>query len=185
MMVLSLIDPVGSNFIKDFPAQNAKNLDDIDAYAGQCLRTQALIAFTPQLTADTTNPTLGTGGTISGYYYRIFDQIYLWGDFRFGTAGINAGSGIYNIVLPFTINDLLGGDVLPGRAPVVGVASLWDNNSNAGKLPLNVEMRTPNTLMFNTRINSGIGARHLTNGGYITWDFQDGLNWSARFQRSP
>lgn len=184
-MVLSLISPVGGNFIKDFPGQNAINCDRIDAYAGPCLRTQPLVQFTPILKAVTTDPVLGTGGTNTGYYYKIFDQIYMWGDFRYG-SGFNAGSGIYIIELPFTISDFIGGDTsIIGKSQVVGNGSVWDNDLNAGKLPVTVQMRTFTQLQFGTRMNSGIGARHLTHSGYITWAQGDGLNWAARFKRVP
>lgn len=184
-MPATITDPAPSNFIKDFPALHAVNMDSIDNYAGPCLRSQALRPYTPILHAATTDPVLGTGGFISGYYYQIWDQIYLWGEFRFGTASINAGSGIYTITLPFTVNSILGGNILPGKSPVVGVGSVWDNSANSGKLPVNVELQSSNVLQFNLRINSGIGTRHLTDSGYITWDINDGLSWSARFQRQP
>src|SRR4051812_7433600 len=116
-MPLTLISPVGSNFIKDFPDQNASNCDEIDVYAGPCLTSHALRSVSPVVSATVTPPTLGTGGFSNAYYYQIFDQIYMWGEWRFGTAGIAVGSGIYTLTLPFNVASNLGGNINPGFAP--------------------------------------------------------------------
>src|SRR3954462_14655862 len=99
-MVLALQTPTGPSFVKDWPAQNTVNCDLIDGYAGPCLTTNPLLDYVPVLTASVTDPTLGTGGILVGKYYKIFDQIYVWGEFRFGT-GATIGSGVYRISLPF------------------------------------------------------------------------------------
>jgi hypothetical protein len=57
--------------------------------------------YTPTLTATTTNPTLGTSSSTSGKWCRIGDFVFATGDIRFGTAGTAAGSGTYQISLPF------------------------------------------------------------------------------------
>lgn len=184
-MVLSLITPQGSNFIKDFPGQNTVNLDRIDNYAGPCLRTQPVQSFTPSLTASTTAPNLGVGGFNKGFFYEIFDQIYMWGEFRFGTSGFSAGSGIYTVQIPFDVQTTLGTSITPGNTPNVGNASLFDSSSNAGRLPMTVHLNTTNTLFFATKMNNGIGTRLLIDSGYITWAANDGVSWQARFQRIP
>lgn len=61
----------------------------------------AWTAWTPALTAVTTNPTLGTGGATSGQYCKIGRLVTGWGYILFGTAGTNAGSGSYAVSLPF------------------------------------------------------------------------------------
>src|SRR5260370_37137024 len=96
-MVLSLQTPAGINFIKDWSSQNAVNCDLMDAYAGP----YAIQTYVPILTAVTTNPVLGSTGTITGFYYRLFDQIYTWGEFKFNGTGSNKGAGTYIITLPF------------------------------------------------------------------------------------
>lgn len=57
--------------------------------------------YTPTLTGSVTNPTLGTGSSTSGKWCRIGDFVFATGDIRFGTAGTAAGSGNYQISLPF------------------------------------------------------------------------------------
>lgn len=57
-------------------------------------------AWTPALTAATTNPTLGTGGTAVGRYVAIGNAVTGWGRITFGASGTNAGSGTYSLSLP-------------------------------------------------------------------------------------
>lgn len=184
-MVLSLVDPLGSNFLKDWPGQNAVNCDQIDDFAGaQCLRTHLLGTYTPILSATTTAPTLGTGNNISGYYYKIFDQIWTWGHFRFG-SGFNAGSGVYTITLPFKAKTLIPITVNLGGTPIVGNANIWDDSSSGigGRQPASVQLRTDQTIMFGIRMNSGALAREVTNTVPFTWAVDDGIKWMARYQR--
>ncbi len=57
--------------------------------------------YSVALTASTTNPTLGTGGSIVGNWCYV-DAKVVWVDIyaQFGTSGTNAGSGQYRISLP-------------------------------------------------------------------------------------
>lgn len=186
-MVISLITPQGSNFIKDWPAQNAHNSDQIDNYAGPCLTSHPLQTYTPILKADTTDPVLGTGGLAGarGWYYEIWDQIYTWGEFRFGTSGISAGMGLYYVTLPFPVNNLLGYTNTPGTAPVVGSASTYDADNNATRLPMTCHIRAADQLFFGLRFNSGFAFRELRETGYVSWAINDGVSWFATYQRSP
>ena len=59
-------------------------------------------SYTPALTASTTNPTLGTGGGTTGAYLEVGKLIVGWFNITFGTAGTNAGSGVYTVSLPAT-----------------------------------------------------------------------------------
>ena len=184
-MTVSLITPGSSNFIKDWPGQNAHNMDEIDEYAGPCLTSHPLQSYTPILKADTTDPVLGTNGFIRGHYYTIFDQVYTWGEFRFGTAGINAGMGLYYVTLPFPVNNLLGYTNTPASAPIVGSASAFDADNNANRLPMTCHIRASNQLFFGLRFNSGFAFRELRETGYVPWAINDGATWFARYQRTP
>jgi hypothetical protein len=184
-MALSLTSPIGSDFLKDFPGIHRVNSDQIDNYAGPCLPGTPLQSFTPALTATTTAPTLGVGGVIRGFYYEIFDQIYTWGEFRFGTSGIAVGSGTYCINLPFTVSSVIAPSVVLGSAPVLGNGATFDASSIFGSLPLSVHLRTSSQIFFGIKINAGTGNRELRESGYVTWAINDGVSWSARFQRSP
>jgi len=184
-MVLDLSSPVGADFLEDFPSMNALNCDSIDAAAGPCLTSHPLQTYNPVLKADTTDPVLGTNGYIRGFYYSIWDQIYTWGEFRFGTAAINVGNGLYYVTLPFPVNNQIGYTNTPGSAPVVGSACTYDDSSNAGRLPLTTHIRAADQLFFGIRMNSGFAFRELRETGYVSWAINDGVSWFARYQRAP
>lgn len=57
-------------------------------------------AYTPALTAATTNPTLGTGSSATGSYLQVGKFVVATGRIAFGTSGVAAGSGRYSISLP-------------------------------------------------------------------------------------
>lgn len=185
-MVLSLISPVSSNFIKDWPAQNEVNCDRIDEFAGaQCLTGHPLGLYTPVLSASVTAPTIGTGaGAIQGYYYKIFDQIWVWAYFRFGT-GFNAGSGVYSMSLPFTAKTLnIQPNVTMGGGPIVGEGFVWDDSSSPARQPVSVQLRTTTTVQFGLRMTSGAVTRDMTNIAPITWAQDDSFKFFARYQRA-
>src|SRR5882724_946511 len=184
-MTLDLGDHVGSNFIKDFPGQNAVNMDKIDNYAGTlALRTDPLGTYTPNVSADTTPPTLGTGGFAKGWYYLIFDQVFVYAEFRFGTAGIANGNGIYTMSLPFPANTLMGASNTPGRAITIGDGQIFDFSSNAGRVPLTVHLKNSTDVLFGIKMQSGSSFRELREAGSgITWAVQDGISFSAQYQR--
>lgn len=59
-------------------------------------------AWTPTLTASTTNPTLGTGSSRVGRYGQVNKIVTGYGKITFGTAGTAAGSGFYSVTVPLT-----------------------------------------------------------------------------------
>lgn len=187
-MVLPLISPVGSNFIKDFPAQNAVNLDAIDSYAGPSLITHPLTAYTPILHARDAgpDPVLGTGGVIQGFYYRIFDLIYTWGEFRFGTAGTSFGTGVYTITIPFPADDgIVSANATSARGAVVGDGLLWDDSTDGGKRQLIAQLRTNTEVQFQVGNGVGGGFELVNSGGPITWAINDGMSWWLTYKRLP
>lgn len=185
-MTLNLISPMGSDFLKNFSGQNAVNMDTIDLVAGPCLTNDALFTSVPNVLGDTTNPTLGTAGYAKGWYYLIFDQVYFFGEFRFGTAGINIGQGLYSITLPVPANSIIPFSNTPGKSSIVGTAQMWDQSSSAGRQSLTVHLRNANEIFFGIKIQSGSGFRELREAGSgITWAVQDGVSWSCKYQRVP
>lgn len=179
-MVLPLVTPVGSNFIKNFPGQNAINCGLIDTYANASGIAQPLQSFSPLLEATTTNPVLGTGAINHAYFYKIFDQVYMWGEWRWGTSGTNFGSGIYTLALPFSVAALMPVSANFDSSPIVGSGCTFDVASNVGRLNLSVHLRTNAKLQFGVRINSGATNRELRETGYFTFANQCGVSWNAR-----
>jgi hypothetical protein len=182
-MVLSLGNPVGSNFLKDFPAQNETNLNAIDDYAGPCLVTDALGTYIPNITSSGTQPVLGTGGASVGYYYQIFDQIWTWGQFRFGTSGTTFGTGSYFVSLPFEVNSLVAISSTLGASPTIGNGYLWDASGGAGVFPVSVHLNDSNNMVFGIKNDSAAGSRAVTSTNLITFANSDGISWSASYQR--
>lgn len=179
-MALPLVTPTGSSFIKDWPNQNEVTCDLLDAFTGPSLTTHPLQSYTPQLLATTTNPTLGTGGFIRGFYYKIFNQIFTWGEFRFGTASINAGTGIWSITLPFAANTLIGANDTPARGQLLGSGLVWDDSSGSTRQPVITQLRTSTEMEFGTIM--GTGNDLVTATTPITWAINDGMFWNARYQ---
>lgn len=64
------------------------------------LQLAAWTAWTPALTASTTNPTLGTGSTASGRMIRLGSLVIASFEIWFGTSGSAAGAGVYYISQP-------------------------------------------------------------------------------------
>ncbi len=181
-MVLSLIDPLGSNFLKDFPGQNLINLDKIDAAAGPSLATQPLRSFVPTfIGGGGLNPYIGTDGVNIAYYYKIWDHVYAWGEVIFG-AGWTVGLGTYILELPFEYDSFLNLGSGISSSPVVGQGWVQDASSSAGRLPLTVHQRETNRLMFGVRLESSAINRDLRDSGYITWAQGDGFIWNAQFK---
>jgi hypothetical protein len=183
MMALSLTSPVGSDFLKDFPGQNAVNCDLIDAYAGPCLTSDALQSYTPALTAATTSPNLGAG-SVTGKFYQIWDQIFVWAQFRFG-AGFSAGSGTYIMTLPFSVDSTIGPSTTNGASPVLGNGNVWDASTISGRTGVTVALRDINTVHFQIRYGSGSTTKNVDESGPIVWATGDGVTWAARFKRLP
>lgn len=181
---ITLNSPVGSNFIKDWPALNATNCDIIDDAAGPCLVGQPLTPYTPVLKGTTTDPVLGTNGILHGFFYRAWDQIYCWGEFRFGTAGINIGSGVYTVSIPAAADgSLIGSTSFPGGGSVVGNGIVWDASTDSGKRPLVAQLRDNFTLQF-MHPTGDSGSELINSGSPVTWTFSDGVSWSVAYKRA-
>lgn len=103
----------------------------------------AFIAWTPVLTASTTNPTLGTGSSQTGVYMRIGRLIFAQGRILWGTGG-TAGSGTYAISVPVNgtaagfasggVSSRIGGFIIPGLGMAIPASastmSFYPGNSN-------------------------------------------------------
>ncbi len=105
--------------------------------AVEAIETQlvgAFTSYTPTLTASTTNPTLGTGSSATGYYKRLGHRVEGYASIQFGSAGVAAGSGYYGLLLP----------VEPvNRTQVIGIGYLVDNSDNARFLIASAAVSTP------------------------------------------
>lgn len=105
--------------------QNGANCDTIDAL----FRHTSTHTWTPTWTADTTNPTLGSGGFVSGKYIRLFPKMLIGYIQLFtGGAGFATGSGLYQLTPPATLAPELA--LLHNFIPI-GKYYLHDNDTVA------------------------------------------------------
>lgn len=94
----------------------------------------AWTSYTPVLTADTTSPTLGTGGTAVGAYTQIGKTVFYNFRFTFGSSGVAAGSGLYRVSVPVVPAYTVGGSVAGSTLYMFdnSAATMW----NAGFMQL-------------------------------------------------
>lgn len=83
-------------------------------------------AWTPALTAATTNPTLGTGSSAQGRYYQSGKHVVAYGSINFGTSGVAEGSGNYIISLPVAMRTPVNND-----GNMVGQGYIFDSSTSA------------------------------------------------------
>ena len=82
-----------------------------------------VMAYTPILTAVTTDPTLGTGSSSIGYYSLVGTTVTAWATIEFGTSSA-AGSGELRFSLPLPATAPYGADGFP-----VGVATVFTSGT--------------------------------------------------------
>lgn len=186
-MPLPLITPVGSNFLKDWPAQNATNCDLFDAAAGRCLTTHTLNTYTPKWTASTTDPVMGINSVQLGYYYLVFDMVFVFVEMRLGTSGALRGLGAYTITLPFKSKAIVreaGGGTLP-----IGEGQAYSNATPAVRQPALVLLQGPlgstglDVVQFALKMGSVGSGRLVTESAPFTFNSSDGIMFSAHYQR--
>lgn len=78
--------------------------------------------WTPAVTADSGDPTLGSGSSVLGRYIQIGKLVFAYGRISFGTSGVAAGTGTYEINYPVAA-------ATPG-VMCWGSAILLDNSAN-------------------------------------------------------
>ena len=91
------------------------------------------IAWQPQLFAATTAPTMGTGASLTGHYFRVGQTVIAWFDITFGTV-MAQGTGTYFVRVPWPLespNTSTGGTigmwrgvVAPGSNVVEGMMAV-------------------------------------------------------------
>jgi hypothetical protein len=105
--------------------------------AVEAIETQivgAYTTYTPTLTGSTTDPTLGSGSSVSGFYKRLGRWVRGKAVITFGSSGTNAGSGDYGLLLP----------VEPVNRPhAIGIGYLVDYSDNVRFLVASAAVSPP------------------------------------------
>ena len=147
--------------------------------AVEAIETQlvgAYDAYTPTLTASTTNPTLGSGSSATGYYKRLGHRVEGYASILFGSAGVAAGSGYYGLLLP----------VEPVNRPhAIGIGYLVDYSDNVRFLVASAAVSPPlwaaNTSKAVIVVSNAAGAGFATGANPVgaaapwTWAENDQL----------
>lgn len=163
--------------ILGLPYPGPSNTADVPYYLQQLAETVevnfgAWVAYTPVLTASTTNPTLGTGSSAVGRYRQFGKTVLCRGEFRFGTSGISAGSGQYSMSLPVPGNFAIAGAII-GSAGMSPTSSVW-----APCIPFHQSASlvyfwgpaTSTSAGYTGVGNAGVLGSAFTTNGIIRWD---------------
>jgi hypothetical protein len=127
--------------------------------------------YTSTLTAVTTNPTLGTGGSANGRYTLFGGKFCtVRGSIVFGTSGTNAGSGQYLIALPFAASTGITGGVPNTGAGVVRCAG------GLNVTTCFISSGSSNLAMLTT------GGNNVASGAPGAWTINDYLSFTITYE---
>lgn len=149
--------------------------------AGQTLPASKLVAlaetstYEPVLSADTTNPDLGTFGNATGEWYRTGRWLRVVFDFQFGTSGVSNGSGIYRVSMP---PGMPPPQQALGRRGVFGVASLRDEGTSWRHYPIFASSPGSNEELVVMGNESGV---IVTESFPWTWGTEDYLHGELHY----
>ena len=130
-------------------------------------------SHTPVLTSTGTNPALGSGNVAAGKYTLWGGKWCTYrGTIRFGTSGVNAGSGQYLISLPVASATALGAGV-----DDVGAGLVSDSPTN------NIIQATFYIAGSGVTTMSGFASNaQITSTGPWTWSASDYMSWTITYE---
>lgn len=159
-----------------------------DPYAGKhvdadwAYYTSVSNAYAAALTATTTNPNLGADGTSVGSYHRSGHLITGFAQFFFSGAGLSAGSGAYEIALPFNADtSVLVASTLVGAGAQIGAGFLRDSDTSANHEIVNVQLASASAVRL---IRSGSNGA-VTNATPIAWATGDRIVINFSYVADP
>lgn len=113
-------------------------------------------AFTPALTATTSNPTLGSGSIAYGRYkVQASGLVEGQGQISFGSSGTAAGSGNYLVSLPSAAK----APQSPQTSVIVGSGWLYDSSGDTSE-PFILRYSTSTTALLIYSGSASTGAAH-------------------------
>lgn len=128
--------------------------------------------YTPSLTAATSNPVLGTGGSTAGRFILIGKLLFVQMSVTFGTSGVSEGSGTYLLSLPVSITT-----AATNRGFGVG---RWVHDSTEVGVDLIANDST--TVVFSRRGTTTTTDDLVSNSSPFTWDASDSFQGSGVFE---
>jgi hypothetical protein len=169
------IDPVSTELARNWPAQNAHNLDFFDTATGSPL----VQTYNPSLSGTVTSPNLGAGGTATGTYFRLLDVVWVWVDFIFSGAGVDEGEGLYVVNLPVPANLSLAIIDNAGRGTIIGSGQLFDSSASSNRQTCAVQLREQSQVYFPREALNA--TRVIDHDTPFVWADSDRLSFSARY----
>ena len=124
--------------------------------------------YTPALTASTTNPTLGTGSSVSGRYGQVNKIVCGQGQINFGTAGVAAGSGLYFVSLPIQAQS---------SGKVIGQFQFYDSSAFAVYIGTLISDTVFRSLMYYNN-----PASVTSNAAPFTWAANDFIRYTFQYE---
>ena len=126
-------------------------------------------AFTTGLNAATTQPTLGTGSSVSGSWLQVGKLVHYRVSIISGSSGTVPGSGTYQFGLPVTpaVTNLspVGQIVISDTTTVIGIGHVaWDSGTTAHAYVIGTTGGT--SLVTHTLFNVANNRRYLVTGSY-------------------
>lgn len=132
--------------------------------------------YTPTLTASVTNPTLGTGSSVYGEYLQDGNWVHCRGTIKFGTSGINAGSGGYLISLPTASVDARD----QATSIQGGVVFVCAGSTTEGFATFGTGGTTVNIRYVNAAFNGSLIT--VTNAAPGAWTANDKITWNISYR---
>jgi hypothetical protein len=136
---------------------------------------------TPTLTASTTNPTLGTGSVQWGRYCKVGTTVVYQGLVKFGTSGINVGSGTYWFSLP--VAAATGTHPLGRRLVGAGLAT---DSSNGNAIPARAWIFDSEAATKFRLYGQNIAADQYSTVAFNTanyaWAINDSFEWHITYE---
>lgn len=149
----------------------------IEEVAAEAVGTPgAWSTYTPALTATTTNPTLGTGGSFetTGRYEQVGKTVRFSIIVRFGTAGVAAGSGSFRVSLPVAARSVPLGSL--SSTVIEGGGYVQDDNAG---LHYHV---VPELITTTTVALIRDGAAAVTHNAPFAWAASDSIRISGTYE---
>lgn len=131
-------------------------------------------SYSPALTADVSNPSLGSEGFIQGHWLRTLTRkVDVWVEGALAGSGANVGSGSWSISLPFEVDT--GVHRVGSLAAIPSIIGYGRIRVPSGGTPLNViaVCWTPLTTLFYATTDSGsIGSSDVNTSTTFEFKFE-------------
>lgn len=131
-------------------------------------------SYTPVLTATTTNPTLGSGSSQVGAYTAIGKIIVGYGTITFGTSGVNAGSGEYQVTFPKDCPEFF--------SSALGISYINDSSLSDIYVASFFQSIGDNANQARLRLREGESGQFVSDKTPFTWNTNDQIRFVFEYE---